>query len=147
MLHACQVYATNEYTYPGAVISEMAMAVVQQVPLRPPRQRMRISLSDQKFLGLLWQVLVVGAAAALLIWLWANAVDNLNVWPFATGFGFLSKEAGMPITNPWIANNPKDTFLRALAAGVANTLRVPLVGIVLATALGTRLSKNWLIAK
>jgi len=130
----------------------MAMAVVQQVSVRPPRQRMRISLSDQKFLALLWQVLVVGAAAGLVIWLWANAVHNLNVRRIATGFGFLSREAGMPITDTWIAYNPKDTYLRALAAGVANTLRVALVGIVLATILGTligigRLSRNWLIAK
>jgi general L-amino acid transport system permease protein len=113
---------------------------------------MRASLRDEKFLGLLWQVLVIGAVAGLVIWLWANAVHNLHVRRIATGFGFLSREAGMPIADSWIAYSPKDTYLRALLAGVANTLRVASVGIVLATVLGTligiaRLSKNWLMAK
>ena len=128
------------------------MAVVQQASVRPPPHRMRVSLSDEKFLGLFWQMLVIGAVAGLVIWLWANAVHNLNVRRIATGFGFLSREAGMPIADSWIAYTPKDTYLRALMAGVANTLRVAVVGIVLATVLGTligiaRLSKNWLMAK
>jgi general L-amino acid transport system permease protein len=95
---------------------------------------------------------VIGAVAGLLIWLWTNTVHNLNVRRIATGYGFLWREAGMPIADSWIAYNPKDTYLRALMAGVANTLRVALVGIVLATVLGTligiaRLSNNWLMAK
>jgi general L-amino acid transport system permease protein len=70
----------------------------------------------------------------------------------STGFGFLSREAGMPIADTLIAYRPSDTYARALLVGVLNTLRVAVIGIVLATILGTligiaRLSKNWLLAK
>jgi general L-amino acid transport system permease protein len=133
-------------------ISETSMDVVSQAPVRPWRPRMRLSLTDEKFLGLLWQMLVIGAVAGFVIWLWTNTVHNLNVRRIATGYGFLSREAGMPIADSWIAYNPKDTYLRALMAGVANTLRVALVGILLATVFGTligiaRLSSNWLMAR
>src|SRR5262249_14021412 len=51
-----------------------------------------------------------------------------------------------------ISYRPSDTYLRALIIGLLNTLRVAVIGIVLATLLGTgigiaRLSKNWLLAK
>jgi general L-amino acid transport system permease protein len=46
---------------------------------------MRLSLTDEKFLGLVWQVLVVGIVAGLVVWLWANALHNLNARRIATG--------------------------------------------------------------
>ena len=113
---------------------------------------MRLSWSDQRFRGLVWQVVVVGLVAAVLFWLWRNTVHNLDVRRISTGFGFLSREAGMPIADSLIAYRPSDTYARALLVGVLNTLRVALIGIILATILGTligiaRLSKNWLLAK
>src|SRR5947209_7455354 len=99
------------------------MAVANVVPSRPPRRKMRLSLTDERFVGLVWQVVVVGLVAGLIVWLWANAVHNLNVRRIATGFGFLTREAGMPISDTWVPYSPKDTYLRALMAGVANTLR------------------------
>src|ERR1043166_9621525 len=117
-----------------------------------PRHRMRLSWSDRRFRGLVGQVLVVSAVAALAFWLWRNTVTNLDARHIATGFGFLKREAGMPIADALISYRPSDTYLRALVIGVLNTLRVAIVGIVLATLLGTfigiaRLSKNWLLAK
>src|SRR6185369_1793424 len=48
--------------------------------------------------------------------------------------------------------SPKDTYLHAFAVGIVNTLRVAVIGIVLATVLGTmigiaRLSANWLLSR
>src|SRR4029077_11365126 len=48
--------------------------------------------------------------------------------------------------------SPKNTYLRAFLVGVVNTLRVAVIGIVLATLLGTmigiaRLSSNWLLSR
>jgi len=119
---------------------------------RPPRHRMRLSWTDRRFRGLVWQVLVVGSVAALVFWLWRNTVANLDARHIATGFAFLKREAGMPIADTLISYRPSDTYLRALIIGVLNTLRVAVVGIILATLLGTaigvaRLSKNWLLAK
>ena len=117
-----------------------------------PRQRLRLSWSDPRFRGLVWQVVVVGLVAGIIFWLWRNTVHNLDARRISTGFGFLSREAGMPIADALIPYRSSDTYLRALLVGVLNTLRVALIGIVLATILGTligiaRLSKNWLLAK
>lgn len=116
------------------------------------RAALKFSWTDKRFRGLIWQVLVVGAVAGLIFWLWRNTVYNLDARRITTGFAFLTREAGMPIADPVIPYKPSDTYLRALSVGVLNTLRVALVGVVLATILGTligiaRLSKNWLLAK
>ena len=113
---------------------------------------MRVSLQDEHFRGLLWQIAVVGVAVGLVAWLWSNAVHNLSVRRISTGFAFLGREAGMPIVDTWLAYTPKDTYLRAFIVGVVNTLRVAVIGIVLATVIGTlvgisRLSSNWLLSR
>ncbi len=119
---------------------------------RRPQERMRWSWTDRRFRGIVWQVVVVGSVAGLLAWLWHNTVHNLDARHISTGFGFLGREASMPIADALISYRPSDTYFRALLVGVVNTLRVAVVGIVLATVLGTaigiaRLSKNWLLAR
>lgn len=113
---------------------------------------MRLSLTDKQFSGLIWQILVVAAVIAVIAWLWSNTVHNLSVRRISTGFAFLGREAGMPIADSWLPYSPKDTYLRAFIVGLANTLRVAVIGIVLATVLGTlvgiaRLSANWLLSR
>ncbi len=121
-------------------------------PRHPPGPRWRISLSNERFAGLLWQIVVVGIAIAIVAWLWSNAIHNLSVRRISTGFAFLGREAGMPIADTWLAYSPKNTYLRAFIVGIVNTLRVAAIGIVLATVLGTmigiaRLSSNWLLSR
>jgi len=116
------------------------------------RKPSRITLGHNRLVGYVWQVVVVGLAIAALYWLWSNAVHNLSVRRISTGFAFLGREAGMPIADAWIAYSPQDTYLRAFAVGIVNTLRIAVVGIVLATVLGTligiaRLSSNWLLSR
>ena len=125
-------------------------AVTTSTPKRPPARPWRFSLSDPRVAGLFWQVLVVAVAVAVIAFLWSNAVHNLSVRRISTGFAFLGREAGMPIADSWIDYTPKDTYLRAFIVGVVNTLRVAVIGIVLATVIGTlvgiaRLSSNWLL--
>jgi general L-amino acid transport system permease protein len=113
---------------------------------------MRLSWSDERFRGLVWQILVVSLVVGLIAWLWRNTVHNLDTRHITTGFAFLSREAGMPIADALIPYRPSDTYLQALIVGVLNTLRVAVIGVVLATIFGTligiaRLSKNWLLAK
>ena len=121
-------------------------------PERAARKPSRVFLTRERAIGLLWQILVVGAAIAIVGWLWSNALHNLSVRRISTGFAFLGREAGMPIADAWIDYSPKNTYLRAFIVGVANTLRVAVIGIVLATVLGTmigiaRLSSNWLLSR
>src|SRR5439155_10856432 len=112
----------------------------------------RIPWNRQRLIGLIWQVVVVGIAVAIVAWLWSNAIHNLSVRRISTGFAFLGREAGMPIDDTWLPYSPKDTYLRAFIVGLTNTLRVAVIGIVLATVLGTlvgiaRLSANWLLSR
>src|SRR5712675_1770821 len=116
------------------------------------RKRVHISLTKERLAGLVWQIVVVGIAIAVVAWLWSNAVHNLSVRRISTGFAFLGREAGMPIADAWIDYSPKNTYLRAFIVGLVNTLRIAVIGIVLATVLGTivgiaRLSSNWLLSR
>jgi general L-amino acid transport system permease protein len=118
----------------------------------PRRRRLRFSLRDERFAGIFWQIVVVAIAVAIVAWLWSNAIHNLSVRRISTGFAFLGREAGMPISDSWIDYSPKNTYLRAFLVGIVNTLRVAVIGIVLATVLGTligiaRLSSNWLLSR
>jgi general L-amino acid transport system permease protein len=126
--------------------------VIQTTPKVRPRRRIRLSLRDERVRGWIWQIVVVGIAVAVVAWLWSNAIHNLSVRRIATGFAFLGREAGMPITDTWLPYSPRDTYLRAFIVGLVNTLRVAVIGIVLATVLGTaigiaRLSSNWLLSR
>ena len=118
----------------------------------PPRRKFSLALGGQQLKGLLWQILVVGIAVAVVAFLWSNTVHNLSARRISTGFAFLGREAGMPVADSLLAYNPKDTYFWAFVVGVANTLRVAVIGIVLATILGTligisRLSANWLLSR
>jgi general L-amino acid transport system permease protein len=117
-----------------------------------PKRGMRLSWSDPTFRAIVWQIIIVGAVGWVIWYLVANTQRNLELRKIATGFGFLSREAGLPIGESLIEYSPTNTYLRALTVGVLNTLKVAVVGCILATILGTllgiaRLSKNWLLAR
>ncbi len=112
----------------------------------------RLSLNDPTFRAIFWQIVVVGFIGLILWFLISNTLHNLEVRKIATGWGFLSREAGFAIGETPIEYGPENSYGRAIVVGMVNTLRVAVIGIVLATILGTfigigRLSKNWLIAK
>ena len=102
--------------------------------------------------GLIAQLLVLGAVVGLGYYLVSNLLVNLEERRIRTGFGFLDQQAGFAIGESMIAFAPTDSYGRAFIAGLLNTLRVSIIGIVLATILGvfmgiSRLSTNWLVAK
>ncbi len=83
----------------------------------------------------------------------SNTVANLEARRIASGFGFLGREAGFEIGETvFMRYSAADTYARAIVVGLTNTLAVALIGIVLATLLGTliglcRLAKNFLLQK
>ncbi|WP_426956163.1 amino acid ABC transporter permease [Muricoccus radiodurans] len=118
----------------------------------PPKKKLTLSWADERVRAIVWQVLIVGAVVGIVWWLVRNTQHNLEVRRIATGFGFLTREAGLPIGESLIEYTPANNYLRALTVGVLNTLKVAVVGVILATILGTlvgiaRLSKNWLLSK
>jgi general L-amino acid transport system permease protein len=118
-----------------------------------PKRGMQLSWADPVFRSIIWQTVIVGLIAALLWYLVANTTRNLEVRHIATGLGFLSNTAGIPIAETMIPYDPAtSTWARAIIEGILNTFKVAFVGVILATILGTiigigRLSKNWLVAK
>ncbi len=91
-------------------------------------------------------------AAVFVAWfLISNTMANLEERRIASGFGFLGREAGFEIgESAFLRYDASDSYFRALVVGLTNTLAVAIIGIILATILGTfvglfRLSKNFLL--
>jgi general L-amino acid transport system permease protein len=108
--------------------------------------------NDPIIRGWVFQIVVVGLVALLAWFLVSNTVENLERQKIASGFHYLDREAGFEIGDTMIAYSPADTYARAILVGLLNTLKVAILGIILATILGTligvgRLSPNWLLAK
>ena len=123
---------------------------------RPPPKRPPLSPSglwhNVGFRGVLYQALVIVLVIVAVVYLVGNAQEAMTALGIATGFGFLVEESGVAIGETVIRYDPDDSYTRAYAAAVLNTLRVSIVSVVLATILGTllgiaRLSGNWLLAK
>jgi general L-amino acid transport system permease protein len=114
---------------------------------------MKLSWTDPTFRAIVWQVVIVGIVVGIGWYLVHNTTQNLAARRIATGFGFLDTVAGIPIGETVIGYDPAiNTYGRAMVIGVLNTLKVSVVGIVLATIIGTligigRLSRNWLVAR
>jgi len=108
--------------------------------------------NDPVIRGWVFQIVVVGLVAALAWFLVSNTIENLQRQKIASGFHYLEREAGFEIGDTMIAYSPASTYARALLVGMLNTLKVAVLGIIMATILGTligvgRLSPNWLLAK
>lgn len=82
------------------------------------------------------QALALALVVALGAWLVHNAALNLAARNIAAGFGFLKDSAGFAIAEGLVAYEPSDTYARAFAAGLSNTLRAALPAVALATVLG-----------
>ena len=93
-------------------------------------------------------ILVVVLVAGFLV---HNTAVNLEDRRIASGFSFLGREAGFEISeSPFLRYDASGSYLRALAVGLVNTLRVAIAGILAASILGTaiglfRLSTNFLL--
>jgi general L-amino acid transport system permease protein len=117
------------------------------------RSRAKVSpWNDPVIRGWVFQIIVVGLVALLAWFLVSNTVENLQRQKIASGFHYLEREAGFEIGDTMIAYSPASTYARAILVGMLNTLRVAVLGIFMATILGTligvgRLSPNWLLAK
>jgi general L-amino acid transport system permease protein len=112
---------------------------------------LRYSLfSNAKTRAILIQVAVVGAVVAVLAIMLSTAMYNRSVTGVRTGFGFLHNEAGFAIGETLISYSAASSYGRALVVGTLNTLRVAIIGVILATLLGVvigilRLSKNFFL--
>jgi general L-amino acid transport system permease protein len=82
------------------------------------------------------QVGLLIACIALFYWLYDNTVTNLTARGIRVGLDFLWRQANFPISESVVDYDPSDTFFWAFVVGLANTLFVSLIAIVLSTLLG-----------
>jgi general L-amino acid transport system permease protein len=120
------------------------------MPATRPRGRSAWSWRSRAFRGLVYQVVAAATIAALAWFLWSTALHNMRVRGIQSGFDFLGQQAGFTIGESLFPFDSAESYLKAFAVGLANTLRVALAGIVLATFIGTvvgvgRFSRNLLV--
>ena len=103
---------------------------------------------DARVLQWAFQLLVLAAVAAVIIWLVGNYTSNADRQNIPTSLDFLDNPTSFEIAGNDLSQRApvRDAFVQ----GFLNTLRVSVAGIVLATVLGTiigigRLSRNWLV--
>lgn len=106
---------------------------------------------DIRVLRVIGQVVFLLLIAAGIWWLLNNLQNNLQATGLRIGFSFLKNTAGFPISEG-IRYDPTNVNGYAFWVGIVNTIRVAVIGIVVATVLGTvvgvaRLSSNWLVKK
>lgn len=110
-----------------------------------------MSSSKPRTRAILWQTLAIAVVVAIVAGIAFQTVTNLRARGIASGFDFLGRAAGFEIAGGPIEFSSRDTYARALLVGLVNTLRVSLLGIGLATALGValgvaRLSNVWVVS-
>jgi general L-amino acid transport system permease protein len=110
-----------------------------------------MAVVSKKARAVAYQALALAAVAAALWFLISNTAANLEARRIASGFSFLQREAGFEIGETFFLRySAGDSYLRALAVGLTNTLTVAAIGIVVATLLGgliglARLAPNALL--
>jgi len=102
----------------------------------PPKRRVW-SWRSQAFRGLVFQVVVLALIAAAVWFLVHNTLLNMRARGIQSGFNFLSQPAGFDIGESVIPYDPLNPYWKAFLVGILNTLRVAIIGIVMATVFGT----------
>lgn len=108
-------------------------------------------LYDLRVRAIIYQVIAVASVVLLGLYLFSNVSQKLAEQNIATGFDFLSREAGFVISQTLIDYKPSDSYGRAILVGITNTIWVSAWGVVFATIIGffvgiSRLSTNPLLA-
>ncbi|MEZ2410392.1 amino acid ABC transporter permease [Bosea sp. RCC_152_1] len=100
----------------------------------------------------LQQLALFIAVGLVFVLLGSNLVQNMHRLGLTPGFQFLGHAANFEIGEGLIAYSAGDSYLRAVAVGFLNTLKVSFAGCILATVLGValgiaRLSSNPMLAR
>lgn len=82
------------------------------------------------------QMALVAGVVLLISWIAGNTATNLAERGIRTGFDYLWRPARFPISETVVTYSPSDSFFWAYVVGLANTLWLSLIAIVLATVLG-----------
>lgn len=120
----------------------------------PPREKRDLGslIYDPKFRSYAFQILLLAAIVAFVVYIGLNTAANLKAQNKTTGFDFLGATSGFNIGFTLIEYDRSSTYLDVFIVGILNTLLVASIGIFFSTILGfvigiARLSNNWIVAK
>ncbi|MEL6280749.1 MAG: ABC transporter permease subunit, partial [Pseudomonadota bacterium] len=112
-------------------------------------------LYDPKVRGLFFQIVLLAALIAWVLWVRRNTLDNLEAQGQAMGFDFLAGTSGFQILTTlgtWVFDYQvgSSTYWDVFLIGIVNTFAVAFLGIIVATVLGFvmgvfRLSSNFIL--
>ena len=125
------------------------MIEARPVPVRKARS---MSWSSREGRSLIHQLVAIAAVLALIALLVRNTLTNMRLRGIQSGYDFLLQPFGFDISETLIPYTLASNYWTAFAIGMSNTLRVAIIGIVLATLLGTligigRFSPNLILRK
>lgn len=95
--------------------------------LGPPRVKRPFPVVD---------CLIGGGLLLVLAFIAINVRANMTAAGMQPGFGFLWQQAGFDLSESLIPYNAEDSYLRAILAGLVNTLFVSAVSLILACVVG-----------
>ncbi|PJC13628.1 MAG: amino acid ABC transporter permease, partial [Comamonadaceae bacterium CG_4_9_14_0_8_um_filter_60_18] len=118
-------------------------------PGSPPKKN-NWSWRSQAFRGVVYQIIAIAAITGMVWFLAHNTLVNMRIRGIQSGFDFLAQSAGFDIGESLYPFDSEESYWRAFLIGITNTLRVAVIGIILATILGTllgvgRFSRNALV--
>ena len=91
---------------------------------------------DARARSVLAQGLIACIFFGTLAWLVWNAHHNLTQRGITTGFSYLADAARFPVSESLLAYRPTDSYARAFAVGLVNTLYISVLVIAASTVLG-----------
>ncbi|MEO5677977.1 MAG: ABC transporter permease subunit, partial [Usitatibacter sp.] len=108
------------------------------------------SWRSDSFRALVYQIIALAVVAFALYYLASNTFANMQARGIRSGFDFLAQPAGFDIGESIIPYDALNPYWKAFLVGLANTLRVAVIGVILATILGTllgigRFSRNAIV--
>ena len=125
--------------------------MIEARPL-PAKKRRSMSWNSREGRSVIYQIVAIASVVALGWLLVRNTLRNMRERGIQSGYDFMGQPFGFDISETVIPYDVMSTYWTAFSIGLLNTLKVAIIGIVLATILGTligvgRFSTNFLVRK
>ena len=129
----------------------MSQTMIEARPL-PAKKRRSMSWNSREGRGVIYQIVALASVVAFFWLLVRNTLRNMRERGIQSGYDFMNQPFGFDISESLIPYNVLSTYWTAFGIGLLNTLKVAIIGIVLATIVGTligvgRFSANLIVRK
>ncbi|QCB46023.1 ABC transporter permease subunit [Hydrogenophaga sp. PAMC20947] len=125
--------------------------MIEARPL-PKKKTRSISWNSREGRSVIYQIVAIASVAGFIWLLVTNTLGNMRRRGIQSGYDFMFQPFGFDVSETLIPYDVMSTYWTAFAIGLTNTLKVAIIGIVLATLIGTmlgigRFSTNFLVRK